>query len=570
MKLPAVSRRAYLATVSAVASVIAGCSGVEDDAADGASADDAPSGDAPEIVVAEAVPVAHGTEMNVHLEAESERAIESAAVEYGDRVLTERTDGNDVSLEGTLEDTHLTGEGVVTFRVEDVEGKEAVVELDPDDTAPTVGFESRPTDAAGELLVTIEAADDVGLSRIELVTDDRTLLELDPSVVGGTAAHETDDELIDITAVDEDLRLGRPRALRVAAVDWNGNRAEQAAESYVRIHDVMMEPRLDIGVVYIPPAGGGLHRCLEGTEAVPSVGMYDRPIPPAVTSRHVDQMTGHGIRRVLYGWEGRDISYEKAEAFLASELLTQLDEIEVFFGSGALTELFDEHWREESLPEQLPFLRDRFLAHEKAATIDGRPVVSTWNVRTFALGDEREKVLEEFDGFEGFVDEFRSHLRLDGTDPFLVAGVGTDTIDEQRRPLVEAFDAIGTWFPPTIHESGETGEPASWAETLAITEDAFEELRTFALEEGMEFVPFAFPGYDETGNECYGRGRKLPRSQERFRDVLELAETYATTDRINIASWNDWPEGHQIEPGVFRDEAYATDYLEVVREFQGG
>lgn len=52
-----------------------------------------------------------------------------------------------------------------------------------------------------------------------------------------------------------------------------------------------------------------------------------------------------------------------------------------------------------------------------------------------------------------------------------------------------------------------------------------------------------FPGYDERENTCYGKDRVIPRSQHQFNQMLDLADRYRSTDRITVASFNDWLVG---------------------------
>ena len=99
-------------------------------------------------------------------------------------------------------------------------------------------------------------------------------------------------------------------------------------------------------------------------------------------------------------------------------------------------------------------------------------------------------------------------------------------------------------------------------------EEIFSGYEEFNNDYGTEFVPLVSPGFDDRWNDCgWGENRYAPRSTEHFRNLLDLAEEYKTIDRINVGTWNGWPEGHMIEPGVFRGEDYGKDYLEVLRDF---
>jgi len=77
-----------------------------------------------------------------------------------------------------------------------------------------------------------------------------------------------------------------------------------------------------------------------------------------------------------------------------------------------------------------------------------------------------------------------------------------------------------------------------------------------------------FLGFDDRGNQCWGGDRYIHRNVDRFGEMLTLADEYRTTNRIDIATWNDWAEGTHIEPGSFRGKDYETDYLEEIQAFQ--
>lgn len=144
--------------------------------------------------------------------------------------------------------------------------------------------------------------------------------------------------------------------------------------------------------------------------------------------------------------------------------------------------------------------------------------------------------------------------------------LGKQILDEGQGHILAA-KAVQALLEPEKEESKESD---SWDAIRDRVESDFRDGHQYATDKDMVFVPKVFPGYDEVdGCERDGSGF-IPRNQNGFQQLLELAEQYATSDRIDIATWNGWTEGHQIEPGTFRGEEYGTEYLEIIKNFQSG
>lgn len=93
---------------------------------------------------------------------------------------------------------------------------------------------------------------------------------------------------------------------------------------------------------------------------------------------------------------------------------------------------------------------------------------------------------------------------------------------------------------------------------------------------GIPYFPSVSPGWDATPRGSLHGGRRIRRypwwpvvvggSPERFREFLTAAMRFSRRSSENaltfIASWNEWSEGHYLEP----DERYGTGWLEAVRE----
>jgi len=212
------------------------------------------------------------------------------------------------------------------------------------------------------------------------------------------------------------------------------------------------------------------------------------------------------------------------------------------------------------------------LGRDNAFTYEGRPVVNIWNASAIPWDDGyHSRIMEEWGSYAEFTAEIREHLRIDGTDPFIIGGVTSDATDgfENRKPRVPRFlrelDGTTTWVGGSAW--GEDNQ-ATWEDVIPYVEENYEGHRSFVDNHDMEFIPMVFPGFDDRMNTCWGQDRLTPRSQEHFVDLLELADEYRTTDMIDIATWNDWTEGSQIEPGTFRGTDYGTEYLDIVKDFQ--
>lgn len=427
-------------------------------------------------------------------------------------------------------------------------------------------YAGAPTARAGELVVSMQAEDDEGLRSLAAGVNEHMA---ETSVDGAQSATLSDQKIT--TQEADTLTPFEQNTVTYRAEDTAGNVAQQQDETYVRKYDTMEDSRLDISAIFISQQGSGfIQECRDSYEGIePTVGIYDEdPIPREITDQHIDQMTGHGINRILYDHAGKlkEEENSRVETFLNSSIINHVT-VEPFYTKVPLKRNMNRSWR-DILSRDLPLIRDAFLIRDNAATIAGRPVFSTWNFIDLAWNEEREKVMAEFGSFDAFVDEMRSHLRLDdGTDPFLILGKGpTSLVDHDYvKELVIQFDGITTWTPSNKDQD------IPWGDILQNVRQTFSDNARFARNQDMEFTPTVIPGYNELGSGCGRSGDKhVPRNPKRFQQMLELAEEYATSDRIDIATWNDWTEGTQIEPGTFGGNQYSTAYLEIVEAFQRG
>lgn len=320
---------------------------------------------------------------------------------------------------------------------------------------------------------------------------------------------------------------------------------------------------LDIGVVYVPFAGGKIGRCTSA--AAPEVGRYGDPIPSTTVDRHVRQLSNAGVSSVMFNFGESEADYARYESYDGVESTRELG-IEPYYVVGQAMR------RERDVERDLTYLRDQFLPRDHARRVDDRPVVTLWDVHYLGwAGDEasravKRRIDEEWGGLREFVRFVRDALTLDGTEPVLIGDVHDNVLDGGFSSNYEALnaelDGVTTWTGLL-----RPGETVPWKEARDHVERNFAALAEYAAANDLRFEPTAFPGFDDRANECWGDDRYVPRDPSHLRDLLELAAKYATHGRATVATFNGWAEGHQIEPGRFGDEDYETSYLDVVAEF---
>ncbi|UPV99093.1 hypothetical protein M0R88_11200 [Halorussus gelatinilyticus] len=323
------------------------------------------------------------------------------------------------------------------------------------------------------------------------------------------------------------------------------------------------EPSLDVGVVYVPFVGDKFGECT--TVAHPAVGRYGDPIPPEVTDEHVRQLLEAGASTVMFNFGEGDDDHERFRAYDDAESSDELD-LEPFYVVGQALR------RDRDLETDLAFVREHFLGRPNIGRFDGRPVVTLWDVLCLHWAGMqgrrtvRDYVRDRYGGFGELVEFVRSELTVDGLEPFLVGDVFNAAVGgfpDWADPALERLDGVTYWvgYNPA-------NPAANWDEAYDHIETNYDALSSYADENDLAFFPTVIPGFDDLHNECWGLDRRIPRSPEHFRELLALATRYS--DRVSVATFNDWTEGTHIERGRFRSENHGSAYLDVLASFSGG
>lgn len=352
-----------------------------------------------------------------------------------------------------------------------------------------------------------------------------------------------------------DVCVNRRRFLEMASIGLlPGQEAVPDNRRQIRADDTeSRNSGLDIGAVYIPFLGDKWGKCIDHQ---PAVGQYDITNTDVI-NKQIAQMQGCGISTVLFNFGASELDFERFRSFRRAERSDEVA-IEAFW---VINRIFQRNY--EFAP-YLEFIRDEMVSLPNYETIDGRPVVTFWAPGYIAVKEAaRKRIREEWGGLDELFSKIRTELTVDGNEPFLVGDIGGWGIDGFPKPirrLGRQFDAITSW----------TGSPDPglnpWDEHRRKVEESFRRSFWFAVSNDLEFVPMVFPGFDDRPNDCWGDGRHVPRSTGHLAELFELAFQYRTIDRTYVATWNGWPEGHQIEPGTFSGHDYGTAYLDVVNE----
>lgn len=526
----------------------------------------------PHILSNEATPQKAGTVLAVKMTGEDNRELAYAAVKYGDRILETKPDGDEVTVEGRLkgiQDADPEEEGQVVYVLRDAAGNETKADIYPDETRPQLAVTTATSPKSGNLLIMMEGEDQTGLHEARAVLgDDVTVVEQDVSGQTSVSTEST------VSAAEYSaIESGKMNRVEVTVEDTFGNRTRKSVAQYVRKFDRLTDTSLNIGAVYHPFYRQWETGCLEGRH--PRVGRHNPPYPAWVLNRHIDQMSGFGIERVMLEYEGDPNQEKEIKRFLDMDLVGQI-KVEPFYTVSNHFWAEDaqnpvDSYKEDLVKPHMSWMRKQVLERDNASTFDGHPVLQIWNPVVWAGRDyQYDRIMEEWGSYENFIDDIRGHLTVDGTEPFIVGGTNwwgeSGYPSERKKELSRQFDGVTTWVAGAAQ--GDDGY-ASQEEALAWMEENFQGHRDFVDRHDMEFIPMTFPGFDERGENC-GPGRVTPRSPGFFKEIFKLADKYRTTKMVNIAVYNHWKEATHIEPGTFRDNEYGTAYLEVVQDIQTG
>ena len=408
--------------------------------------------------------------------------------------------------------------------------------------------------------ITVQAADILEEVRIETDAEIET-------ISGGDSTIDTTGSLL--------AEGGQINDITVSATTVDGGDVTVEREQYVREFAVHADDvAFDFSPHYLLFWDGGRTKTFdEAGVGIPKSGPYSQTVADfdrhnwEAFERHFDWMRGHGINRVTLNFGESDTERDTLRMYR--------DEVE----------LFHEMEVEFSHPIIQAFRRDRDIftdyevmteilaGRDNIGTIDDRHVIYFWGFSGLYHDDELyQQIVDKYGSLEALVGEIRAALTIEETDPFLVPDIGDlgeawvnhDHEPDDLYDAVLACDGVSHWDsgllnPPNPGEAS----PQAYFDSIR---DRILGTREFADAHELAYIPCIFSGFDDRDNEIWGEDRFAEPSPDLLGQMADVAVEHSTVDFSFVATWNDWAEGHMIEPGTYDGEEFGTAYLETLRD----
>lgn len=441
----------------------------------------------------------------------------------------------------------------------------------PEDDPTQPEFESQtvePANAAGEVAYDLQITADTIIEELHVDTETASIEELPGR------------QSVDISGTIEAVP-GEINDVSITAYTDDGGEQTRKEECYTRKYDPAdLDSDLEFPPMYMLFWDGGISKTFEECAVgMPEVGPYsqftgdfDRDNWEAFET-HFDQMQGHGIDSVWMVVGHNELEVDALEETYRGEVAL-FDDMDVYLKypiSAGGAETFEDKDIIGDLEWMAEFIEDS----DNIGTIDDRPVVGFWRANSLHREEYHEIVKDRFDSLQGLFNEIRETLTIDGTEPFIVGNIGGvghryatgGQLPDDLLDMIRSFDGIHNGYV-SLNEREDEDNVEYFRET---TKEFIKNTSEFADEFNLEFIPNVHTGFDTRENHCWPMQRYFGRSPEMFEEFLDLAIEHRTTELVHIWSWNEWAEGHMIEPGTWQGEDfeevdYGTTYLEILEE----
>lgn len=309
---------------------------------------------------------------------------------------------------------------------------------------------------------------------------------------------------------------------------------------------------------------------------LPFMGRYDDALP-ATAQTQVELARQHGVDSFIYGffWNRGQRCLNRAldEGFLgaggggdfpfalmwANRMPRGVLPIKRPADSG-IDPARQVHTDVEDFVELVEFMAEHYFHQDHYLKVEGRPLFSIFDSTFFLrqLGDRAEEA----------VARARERLTKKGLPGMYLLAVNPVPAFYQAYKQA-GFDGVThyVWLPEwkgdDIQEYGR------------LTKQRAAEWQGFAQEAGLPYYPSVSPGWDASPRgvlhgkprpHCYPWSPVVKgETPDQFKDFVRSAVQYSRQENksplVFVASWNEWSEGHTIEP----DTEHGTAWLEAIR-----
>ncbi len=261
---------------------------------------------------------------------------------------------------------------------------------------------------------------------------------------------------------------------------------------------------------------------------------------PEVIARHVRWAQAAGIDVLVSGWFG-PVGENITETTLR-QLLNTVRPDQMAVAALFETDAVDFFPTLQSQQEALAYLLNTHARHPAYFRYRDRPVVVVWRPRTIWI-DGRQDNRDDGPAVQAWREI------LDAVDP---AREAMWIAESENGVYLDVFDGL------VSYNIAAAADPAVRNAANARV------VRDYNARHGTQkvWIATAMPGYDDMGQ--LDRANRFARDREGGAYYRRSFEGAAATnpDMIAISSFNEWVEGHQIEPSV----TYGSLYLDLTRE----
>jgi hypothetical protein len=324
------------------------------------------------------------------------------------------------------------------------------------------------------------------------------------------------------------------------------------------------EPSVKVGAYYYMwwgiPFNDHWKECVKGT---PLLWQYNSS-DPEVADRHIVLAKQHGIDFFTISWMGQglwvdwdfDDIDQNLNSFLTAPHLADFNFC-LFYETRIVLDTANEGHKNftEVFLNDIEYAAQKYLGNPSyLRVVDGNcsyPVLFIYNLPYLYsnLGVSEA---------HGLLDALRQRSANLNFSVYLVGDLGPGpSPPDQNSPLLYSLNASTSYF---------FDDPSKgWDSILANCGQYYHEWQSIMNSKGMEFIPNAYPGFNNTGLKDVTQPVVLPPDAMRFKEMVNIAST-CTDDHLKmvmVTSWNEWLEATAIEPST----EYGESFLHAIPEF---